>query len=119
MRALVRQLLLALALAVGTWTLGWWAVPAIGAAWGWLERGRAGRFGAAAIAAALAWALLLAWDAVRGDVGGAASALGGAFGAPGWLLALVTLAFAALLAGCAAQVAGAFAAPVQRTAADA
>ena len=92
---------------VGTWTLGWWAVPAIGAAWGLLQRGVPRRGRQAAIAAALAWAALLAADAGAGALPRVADVLGGVFGVPGALLLLVTLAFAAALAGLAAYVVGA------------
>jgi hypothetical protein len=106
MRALPSVVLLAAAFAIGTWILGWWAVPLIGAAWGVLQRGRP-RFVTAFAAAALAWALLLAYDAVGGAMGGLTTTLGGIFMMPGALLLLVTLLYGALLAGCAAQVFGA------------
>ena len=107
MRGLARVLLLALALAVGTWTLGWWAVPVIGAAWGVLQRGLPRRGREAALAAALGWGGLLAVDAIGGALGRVAGVLGGIFPAPGAALIALTLVFAAALAGLAAYVAGA------------
>lgn len=102
----LRALLLAAAFAIGTWTLGWWAVPVIGAAWGVLRRGRA-RFGDAFVAAMIAWAALLALDSARGAMDRLAAVMGGIFSMPGSLLLAITVLYAALLAGCAAQVAGA------------
>lgn len=92
---------------VGTWTLGWWAVPAIGAAWGLLRRGGPRRGREAALAATLAWVALLAGDAGGGALPRVADVLGGVFRMPGALLLLVTVGFAAALAGLAAYVAGA------------
>jgi hypothetical protein len=105
MRAFIRVALLAAAFALGTWILGWWAVPLLGAAWGIVQRGRP-RFAAAFVAAALAWAALLAFDALGGALGRLSTVLGGIFMLPGVALLAVTLLYAALLAGCAAQVAG-------------
>jgi hypothetical protein len=100
-----RIALLAIAIAIGTWVLGWWAVPLLGAVWGVLQRGRP-RFVTAFAAAAIAWASLLAFDALQGAMGRLAGVLGGVFMLPGAALLVVTVLYAALLAGCAAQVAG-------------
>ena len=105
MRAFASTLLLAAAFALGTWILGWWAVPLLGAIWGVLRRGRS-RFLSAFAAAALAWAALLAFDAARGPMGRLTTVMGGIFSMQGPMLLLVTLLFAALLAGCASQVTG-------------
>ena len=110
MRALLRLSLLTLAFALGTSALGWWAVPIIGAAWG-LPWGVAGRARTAALAAGIAWALLLAWDSLGGRLGALFTVAGGIFPVPGALLALIALLYAALLAGCAAYVAGALQRP--------
>lgn len=106
----VRTLLLAAAIAIGTWTLGWWAVPSIGGVWGVLRRGRP-RFGDAFVAATIAWAALLAIDSARGAMERLSTVMGGIFSMPGSLLLALTVLYAALLAGCAAQVAGARSAP--------
>lgn len=102
---LARVALLSVAIGIGTWVLGWWAVPLLGAVWGVLQRGRP-RFLTAFAAAAVAWATLLAFDALRGAMGRLAGVLGGIFMMPGAALLAVTVLYAALLAGCAAQVAG-------------
>ena len=87
--------------ALGTWTIGWWAVP--------LVAGAAGAFGQrpslAAAGAALAWAALLGLDAASGRLAVLAALLGGLFPLPGPALVLVTLAFAALAAWSAATLA--------------
>ena len=100
-----RVLLLAAAIAIGTWTLGWWAVPLVGGGWGLMKRGRP-RFGDAFVAATLAWAALLAADAAAGAMDRLTTVMGGIFSMPGSLVLAVTVLYAALLAGCAAQVAG-------------
>lgn len=105
MPTFIRTLLLAAAFALGTWILGWWAVPLIGAAWGLMRRRRA-RFLDAFAAAAIAWVALLAFDAARGPLGRLTTVMGGIFLMPGVLVLVVSVLFAALLAGCAAQVAG-------------
>ena len=105
--ALARPVLLALAMGVGTWVLGWWAVPAIGAAWGLLHRGGAGRGREAAADAAIAWLALLAIDAASGALGRVADVLGGIVRVPGAVLAAATVVFAAALAGLAAYLTGA------------
>jgi hypothetical protein len=105
---MTRQLLLAAALAVvmalGTWWLGWWAVPVLGAAWG------VARYGAypsatAAAAAGLGWMLLLSVQALRGPMGDGSRILGGALGTPGWVPLLATALFPAGLAAAAARLA--------------
>jgi hypothetical protein len=96
-------LLLAVAMAVGTWWLGWWAVPVIGAAWGVARYGQHSAW-TAAVAAALAWVLLLGLLALRGPVGDLARIVGGALTLPGWVLVLATVVFPAALAGTAARL---------------
>ena len=105
MRTVTRILLLAAAFALGTWILGWWAVPLLGVAWGFLRRGHP-RFVSAFAAAAVAWIALLAFDAASGSLGRLLTVMGGIFSIPGPALLAVTVLYAALLAGCAAQVAG-------------
>jgi hypothetical protein len=97
-------LLLAAALAVGTFVFGWWTVPVIALAWG-LIAGRLPRAaGYAAIAAVLAWGALLALDAA----GGRLFPLGALFGAiahlPGAVFLALTLIFPAVLAWSAAAL---------------
>ena len=104
-RDVLRILLLAAAFALGTWILGWWGVPLLGAVWGVLRRGMP-RFGSAFAAAAIAWALLLALDSGRGALDRLTTVMGGIFSMPGAVVLAVTVLYAALLAGCAAQVTG-------------
>ena len=105
MRAITSTLMLAAAFALGTWILGWWAVPLLGAVWGFMRRGRP-RFASAFVAGALAWAALLTLDATSGALARLASVMGGIFSMPAPAVLVVTILYAALLAGCAAQVSG-------------
>lgn len=90
------------AVAFGTWWLGWW-FPAVwgavaGLAW---PHHRPGRI--AALSACGGWAVWLLVPVVGGaPLGTLAARLGGLFQLPGWVLIVVTLAFPALLALCAA-----------------
>jgi hypothetical protein len=111
--AAVRVLLLTTAFALATLVAGWWAVPLVGAAWGALAaRGAGSRrpAGRAALAAALAWLLLILWSATTLSGGSRASlralmtAVGGALQANGAVLVAVTLLFAAALAWSAARL---------------
>jgi hypothetical protein len=102
-RMLVRVLMLGLAFAIATRVLGWWGVPLTAALWGVISGGDGAL---AAVAAALAWAALLARDAAFGPLGKLVSVLGGLFHAPPVLLIVVTLVFPAALAWSAAVVSG-------------
>lgn len=97
--------MLATALALATWLAGWWGVPLVAAAWGLMSRRRTDAAREAALAAILAWAILLAAQAARGPLGDLAARLGSAMRAPAPILMLVTVLFAALLAWSAATVA--------------
>lgn len=94
-----------LAVTLGTWFGAWWA-PALwgamaGAAW---ARSTPARW--AAVAAALGWAILLAWPVLRGDpLATLARGLAGSLGVPTWGIVLAAPAFAALMAGAAARLA--------------
>ena len=103
-------LLLTLAFAAAS-LLGWWAIPAAAALWGFLRPVARRPALVAAGAAALAWSGWLLVDALspRGDFGGLATRLAGIFSLPAPALLAVTVLFAALLAGSAAYVAGAMA----------
>jgi hypothetical protein len=105
---MIRQLLavtvLAAAMALGTWWLGWWVVPILGAAWG------AARYAAypsmtAGVAAALGWLLLVGVAALRGPMGEVSRTLAGALSVPGWVPLLVTGLFPAALAAAGARFA--------------
>ena len=101
----VRILLLGVAVAIGTWILGWWAVPLLGAAWGILRRGQP-RFWTAAFGGIVGWWLLMLYNATQGSVAGMATLMGDIFRIGGWGMVALMYVFPALLAGCAAQVAG-------------
>jgi hypothetical protein len=93
-----RVALLALSFGIGTWVLGWWAVPLLAAIAAVLARDVAHQAAASAAAAAAAWGTLLAWSASQGSVWAFSRLAGGAMGVSGLLLILMTLAFPAALA---------------------
>ena len=99
-----RVALLALSFGIGTWILGWWAIPLFAAGAAVLARDVRHQPAATAVAAAVAWAALLAWSAVQGSVWAFARIAGGAMGITGLLLIVITLAFPAALAWSAATV---------------
>jgi hypothetical protein len=103
MRAFGAFVLLVAAMALGTW-VGWWMVPLVAALWGWLRPAVPRRILSAAAAAALAWALWLAADVVRGHdpLGVLAEELAAILRVPHAALVLVTLLFPALLGWSAA-----------------
>lgn len=95
--------LLAVVTALGTWWIGWWAAPVVGAAWG------AARFGAypartAAVATALGWMLLLAYQALHGAMGEVSRLVGGVLGVPGWTALAAAALFPAALAATGARL---------------
>jgi hypothetical protein len=104
-RFALRVLLLATSFAIGTWVLGWWAIPLFAAVAGLLARHAPGQAMAAGVAAAIAWGVLLAWSALSGSVWSLAGQAGGAVGVSGVVLIILTLLFPALLAWLAASLA--------------
>jgi len=100
-RATVRFVLLALAFAGGTYVIGWWALPLVGAVWGFIVRERwiGVRAGAAAAAG---WGLLLAWTALTGPLAELAAKAAEIMGFSPAVWFTVTLVFAALAAGATA-----------------
>jgi hypothetical protein len=101
----LRLILLGLAFAAGTYAVGWWAVPAIGALWGLMNpagRRVALRSGGAA---ALAWAaLLLVPAAVGAPVPSFGAALAASMQMPTWVLTVVELLFPFALGWAAATL---------------
>ena len=97
MRFALRVLLLTASFAIGTWVLGWWAIPVFAVVAGALARHARWQAVAAGVAAALAWGVLLAWTALRGSAWSFASQVGDATGMSGVLLIILTLVFPALL----------------------
>ena len=109
-RIALRIVLLAAAFAVATVLLGWWGVPVVAIAWGFLGRESRGAGVGAGISALIAWAFLLAWSASRGPVGNLAATLGEIMGAPAAALVALVLIFPAALAWAGARAASGFAA---------
>lgn len=103
MRYVVRLLMLALAVALATWVLGWIAVPLVAVAWGALA-GREDGPVEATIGTLTAWMALLAAAAFAGGAGTVARTLGGVVGIPALVLPAVTLIFGAAMAWSAAVV---------------
>lgn len=91
---------------LGTWLLGWWAVPLIAGIVGFRDRGESGRAGQVALAASLAWTVLILIDLLAGPFGRLTSMLGGAMGVPGAAVLALTILFPAILAWSAAAVGG-------------
>jgi hypothetical protein len=104
-RFVLRVVLLALSFGIGTWILGWWAVPLFAAIAALLARNVRHQGIAAAIAAAVAWGILLAWSANEGSVWSFSRLAGGAMGVSGVTLIFLTLAFPAALAWAVTVVA--------------
>ncbi len=106
MAPLIRIVVLAVAIGLATAALGWWVVPMIGAAWGFVATAETRPVVTAAAAAALAWGALLGWTALRGPAGKLAATAAPILGLPDdWMLFAVTLLYPALLAAAAATVA--------------
>ncbi|HMA20574.1 MAG TPA: hypothetical protein VKO87_07200 [Gemmatimonadaceae bacterium] len=99
----VKAILIAELFAVATYALGWWTVPLIAAAWGFVSRdANAARY--TALCAMAGWVTLLLLDAAKGPVASMAARLGGVMGIPAVLLYVLTLLFPALLAWSAAKL---------------
>jgi len=93
---------LTLVIGVATVWVGWWAVPLVGAGWGFARHEEGMPALTSAVSASLAWVLLLAYAATTGPIGEFSTAVGGTMGLPGWAVIGVTLLFPAFLAGLAA-----------------
>lgn len=91
--------------AAGTWVLGWWTVPLVGAGMGLLWPDDRPALSAAA-AGALGWGILLVWGGLIGPVMGVAGTVGGVMGLPGAAVLLITLLFPAILSGAAGALVG-------------
>jgi hypothetical protein len=102
MRTALAVIVLAAALALGTWFAGWWAVPLIAAIWAVVRPAPLAGL-TAALAGASAWGLLLAVYMLFGfPVQTLAVRLAGAMRLPVPALLALTLLLPALLAGSAA-----------------
>ena len=99
--------------ALTTRLLGWWSVPLVAALMVLVAaadvrlaaRVRGSLASGAALSAALAWAGLIAWDALGPGFGAVRGILARLFSLPWPAVLLVTLALPAVLAWCAAAVA--------------
>jgi hypothetical protein len=103
MSTVIRLAVLAVAFALITIAVGWWAVAVVGVLWGWLA-GSGIRYTRtlSAVAASLAWLAILTVGAVRGEGRALLEAISGLFPVPGALVVAATIGLAALLAGLGA-----------------
>lgn len=97
---------LCVAFAAGTLLVAWWTVPAIGLVWGLAAGRMRGHAWRAALAAALAWLVLLVVDAAGGPLLGLGTLFGAVARVPSAAFFALTLAFPALLAWSAAALGG-------------
>ena len=89
--------LIALATAIGTWLLGWWAVALVAVIAGAILRAENGRPWRVALGCLAGWALLLLIDVAAGPMSNVAKVVSGAMSIPSSALLLVTLLFPALI----------------------
>jgi hypothetical protein len=94
----------AIAMAALTWLLGWWGVLLAALVIGFVFRAEGGGGWRIAAAAAIAWAGLLAIDAVNGPVALVGARVAGAMRLPPVVLVVVTVLFPAMIAWSAATV---------------
>ena len=87
-----------LAIAIATWLLGWWGVPLMAFVIGVLYRRRPAIPWTSALAAMIAWMLLLEINAIGGRLNVLTRTLSGVMHESSAVLIIVTLLFAALLA---------------------
>jgi hypothetical protein len=97
-------IIVAAAMAVLTWVMGWWGVLLAAAVVGFVFRAQGGGGWRVALAAVLAWMVLLLVDMTGGAFARLAHLLAGVMTVPGPVLVVVTLLFAAGLAWSAATV---------------
>ena len=93
-----------IAIVATTWVAGWWGVVLVALVVGATQWRRRGVAWTTALAAMVAWAALLAFDATSGRFGVLASAISGVMKVPAAVVVVVSLLFAALLAWSAAVV---------------
>ncbi len=99
-------LLLVVLIALGTVIVGWWTVPVIAAAYGLVFPDKRHWLGTA-LAALVAWGVLLDITWFQGPVLELAGKVGGVFSLPAPAFIALTLIFPALLAGSAGELAAA------------
>jgi hypothetical protein len=102
---MIRVLTIVAALLVAsTWVAGWWGVPLVALVVGALLCTRRGIAGLTALAAVIAWSVLILVDGASGRFGVLAGIVGATLTVPAGVLLTVTLLFAALLAWSAAAL---------------
>jgi hypothetical protein len=89
--------IIALATALCTWVLGWWAVAIVAIIAGVLHRHENGRPWRVALGCLAGWALLMLVDLAAGPMRNVATVVSGAMSIPSSALLLVTLLFPALI----------------------
>ena len=87
----------ALATALGTWVLGWWAVAIVAIVAGMMHRAERGCSWRVALGCLAGWALLMLVDLAAGPMRNVATVVSGAMSIPSSALLLVTLLFPALI----------------------
>jgi len=103
--ALLRVLMLAIAITLGTVLAGWWTVPLVALGFGVLTHTSRAPGLSAAAGGALAWGGYLGLAAAGGaPVRSFAGSLAASMQLPGWAPLVATLVFPALLAGLAAYL---------------
>lgn len=102
MNALPRVLLVALAVAVGTVVLDWWAVPIVGLVWGLVAPPNTRPVTTAGLGAALGWLVLLGWMGLHGPIVALAGKTGAVLGIGGWGLLGAAVLYPTLLGAAAA-----------------
>ncbi|MDE3215175.1 MAG: hypothetical protein KGO03_02180 [Gemmatimonadota bacterium] len=111
-RTLLRLALLTVAFALGTYAFGWWAVPAVAAAWGLMNPAAPRTAVRAATAALVAWLLLLFVPQIFGaPIVPFGIRLSAAMRIPAWALWTAECAFPLALAWSAAALAAALRGP--------
>ncbi|HEX4935425.1 MAG TPA: hypothetical protein VFV33_19730 [Gemmatimonadaceae bacterium] len=102
---ILRTLILAIVVTLGTVLVGWWLVPVLALGFGVVMRGAPRPGATAALAGALGWGGYLAVVALGGGpVGSFAASLAASMKLPAWAPLAATLLFPALLAGPAAYL---------------
>lgn len=104
---LVVMVALVLAFALATWAGGWWTVPIVAFVAGTRERSGGAKPSGIAIAAAVAWGVLLIVSSTTAAFATLVRELAGIMALPGAAIVLLTLLFPALLAWSAAALGGA------------
>ncbi len=106
---LLRLLIVAVAVALGTTVFGWWTVPVIAVVYGVVARNTTAPGWTAAAGAALAWGGYLSVLAFGGaPIGRFGGELAQAMAIPSWGPHVATMLFPALIAGPAAWLASRF-----------